>query len=39
MMQMMESQGQLNDPSQLDKASKDQTLEINAAHPIVVNLN
>ncbi len=39
MMQMMESHGQLNDPSQLDKASKDQTLEINAAHPIVVNLN
>jgi len=39
MMQMMESQGQLNDPSQLDKLSQDQTLEINAAHPIVVNLN
>jgi len=39
MMQMMESHGQLNDSSQLDKIAKEQVLELNAAHPIVVNLN
>ena len=40
MMQMMESQGQLNDPSQqLSQMNKDQVLELNAAHPIVVGLN
>lgn len=39
MMQMMESQGQIKDPSQLYKMNKDQVLEINAAHPIIVNLN
>ena len=40
MMQMMEAQGQGGmDPRQMEKLSKDQTLELNAAHPIVVNLN
>ena len=39
MMQMMESHGHSNDPAQMDKITKDQTLEINAAHPIIVNLN
>ena len=39
-MQMMESQGQMQqDPAQMDKMKKDQTMELNAAHPIVVNLN
>ena len=39
MMQMMESQGQINDPGMMEKAAKEQVLELNAAHPIVVNLN
>ena len=39
MMQMMESHGQLEDPSQLQRIAKEQVLELNAAHPIVVNLN
>lgn len=38
MMQMMESHGQA-DPQTLAKATKEQVLELNAAHPIVVNLN
>ena len=38
MMQMMESHGQA-DPQMLQKATKEQVLELNAAHPIVVNLN
>ena len=39
MMQMMEAQGQGGDPRQLEQMTKDQTLELNAAHPIIVNLN
>ena len=39
MMQMMEAQGQINDPNIMKNAAKDQTLEINASHPIIVNLN
>ena len=38
-MQMMEAQGQINDPNIMKNAAKDQTLEINASHPIIVNLN
>jgi len=39
MMQMMEQSGQGGDPAQLEQLSKNQTLELNAAHPIIVNLN
>ena len=39
MMQMMESHGQLADDKDLNRAKKESVLELNAAHPIVVNLN
>ena len=39
MMQMMESHGQLADDQDLNRAKKESVLELNAAHPIVVNLN
>jgi len=40
MMQMMESQGQMpGNPQEMSRMSKDNTLELNAGHPIVVNLN
>ena len=39
MMQMMEAHGQMNDPNMLKQIAKDQILELNAAHPIIVNLN
>ena len=39
MQQMMESQGQVPDPSMFSSLTKDSTLELNAAHPIIVNLN
>jgi len=39
MMQMMESQGQMPDPAMMNKLTQDQTFELNAAHPIIVNLN
>ena len=38
-MQMMEQTGQVPGQSQLDQIAKEQTLELNASHPIVVNLN
>jgi len=37
MMQMLQSSGQL--PGQAPELPKDLTLEINAAHPTIVNLN
>ena len=37
-MQMLEAHGHA-EGLQLDQMTKDQTLELNAAHPIVVNLN
>ena len=40
MMQMMESQGNIAEGSeQLNRARQESILELNAAHPIVVNLN
>ena len=40
MMQMMESHGQLADSAnEMNRAKKESVLELNAAHPIVLNLN
>jgi HSP90 family molecular chaperone len=40
MMQMMEAQGQApGNAAEMSRMSKDNTLELNAGHPIVVNLN
>ena len=39
MMQMMEQGGQMPGGMDMNKLAKDNTLELNAAHPIVVNLN
>jgi len=39
MMQMMETHGQLQDGADLNRAKKESVFEINAGHPIVVNLN
>ena len=39
MMQMMEAQGQAPGGMDMQKMAKDNTLELNAAHPLVVNLN
>lgn len=40
MMQMMEAQGQIpGNQGDMNKMAKDNTLELNAGHPIVVNLN
>ena len=39
MMKMMEQSGQAPDPAALAAASKESTLELNAANPLVVNLN
>jgi len=39
MMQMMEQSGQAPQPGQFDRMARDNTLELNAAHPIIVNLN
>jgi len=36
---MMETQGQVPDPRMFNKMTADSTLELNASHPIVVNLN
>lgn len=39
MMQMLEQSGQAPNMGDLNALSKDQTLELNANHPIIVNLN
>ena len=39
MMQMMEGSGQMPGGMDMSRLAKDNTLELNAAHPIVVNLN
>jgi len=39
MMQMMEQGGQMPGGMDMNKLAKDNTLELNAGHPIVVNLN
>ena len=39
MMKMMEQSGQAPDPAALAAASKESTLELNAANPLIVNLN
>jgi len=39
MMQMMEGSGQMPGGVDLKRLAKDNTLELNPAHPIVVNLN
>jgi len=39
MMQMIEAQGGQTPDAQMQAMAKDNTLELNAAHPIIVNLN
>ena len=39
MMQMIEAQGGQTPDAQMQAMARDNTLELNAAHPIIVNLN